>query len=77
MLNLKTVIYLSKMTYKRTTDQAIFQWREGTSTMHETFYPKFILPTRSAGTKMELRLMEWPTSGWPNLRSIPWAGTNP
>jgi hypothetical protein len=26
---------------------------------------------------MEQRLREWPTKGWPNLRPIPWARTNP
>jgi hypothetical protein len=31
-----------------------------TSTDYKTFDPKLILPTRSAGTKMEHRLGKWP-----------------
>jgi hypothetical protein len=39
---------------------------------YKTFDPKLLLSKRNAGTKVEQRLKEWP-----NLGSIPWAGTNP
>lgn len=37
---------------------------------HKTFNPKFVLPTRRAGTKMEQRLGEQIASGCPSLRPI-------
>lgn len=43
---------------------------------YKTFNPKLFLPKRNAGTKMEQRLKNGPTSDWPNLGSILWAGTN-
>jgi hypothetical protein len=39
--------------------------------------PELFLSKRNAGTKMEHRLKEWPTNDWPNMGSIPWAGTKP
>jgi hypothetical protein len=38
---------------------------------HKTFNPKFFLPTRYAGIKMEQKLRKWPTRYWPNLRPMP------
>jgi hypothetical protein len=32
---------------------------QGQQPTHKTFDPKFVLPTRSAGTKVEQRLREW------------------
>ena len=55
-----------------------FQWRKGdTNPPTKTFDPKFVLPTRYAGIKMEQRLREQPTSDWPKLKPIPWTRTNP
>jgi hypothetical protein len=42
----------------------------GYHTTNKTFYPKFFLPTRYAGIKMEQKWREWPTNDWPNLRPI-------
>ena len=39
------------------------------------FYPTLFVSKRNAGTKMEQRLKERPSSDWPNLGSIPWVGT--
>jgi hypothetical protein len=44
---------------------------------YKTLDPKLVLSQRTAGTKMEQRLKEWPTSDWPILRPIPWTDTNP
>ena len=43
----------------------------------KNFDPELSLSERNTGTKMEQRLKEWWTRDWPNLRSIPWAGTKP
>jgi hypothetical protein len=43
---------------------------------YKTFDPKLVLSNRNAGTKMERRLNEWLTIDKPNLRPIPWTGTN-
>lgn len=40
-------------------------------------HSEFVLPIRSAGTKMEQRLREWSTNYWPNLRPNTWTSNNP
>jgi hypothetical protein len=42
-----------------------------------TFYPKFVLPMRISGTKMEQKLREWLTKYWLYLGPIQWPRTNP
>jgi hypothetical protein len=49
----------------------------GHQPIYRTFHPKFDLPKRNAGTKMEQILKEWPTNSQLNLRHIPWVSTNP
>jgi hypothetical protein len=44
---------------------------------HKTFNPKYVLPTRCKGIKMEQRLRDWSTNDWPNLRLIPCKRDNP
>jgi hypothetical protein len=49
----------------------------GLQSNHKTLNPKFVLPTRCAGIKMEQRMREWPAIGWLHLRPIPWEKANP
>ena len=51
--------------------------RVGLQYNHKTLNPKFVLPTRCAGIKMEQRLREWPANDWLHLRPIPWEKANP
>ena len=43
----------------------------GHQTNHKTLDPQFVLPTRCAGIKLELKLGEWPYIDWSGLRPVP------
>jgi hypothetical protein len=50
---------------------------EENQSTHKTINPKFVLPTRCAGIKMEERLKKQPINDYTNLRPIPFGRANP
>ena len=49
---------------------------QGHQLTHKTSNPKFVLPTRCAGIKIEQRLREVTTSDCPSFNHIPWERDN-
>jgi hypothetical protein len=52
----------NEVAYSCSQEGLVVEGREHNPTQ-KTFIPKFVLPTRYSGIKMEQRLREWPSNG--------------